>query len=125
MTNPQQRSAPNRKRIRLGPEASGPAPTCDITAFIGRFKNLVQREAWGQGVEGRIWQASFYGHFFRKDEDVNALVDYILNNPVRRGLMAGWEVYPFAGSLVFALDRMEGGTSPRATPERAEEWERE
>ncbi len=55
------------------------------------------------GVEGRIWQESFWDHFLRADERVERVVEYVLNNPVRKGLAANRREYPFAGSLVFEL----------------------
>ena len=79
----------------------GPSPSCDIVTFVGQFKNLAQRAAWQHGVDGRIWQESFWDHFLRADEDVERTVVYALNNPVRKGLAATWREYPFAGSLVY------------------------
>ncbi len=81
----------------------GPSPTCDIVAFVGQVKNLVQRAVWRLGVEGRFWQRSFWDHFLRQDEDVEIAVRYVLNNPVRAGLVREWREYPFSGSLVFSL----------------------
>ena len=51
----------------------GASPTCDIVTFVGRFKNLAQREAWRLGVEDAFWQASFWGHFLRGDERIEAV----------------------------------------------------
>ncbi len=80
-----------------------PSPTCDITKFVGQFKNLAQRALWQRGVQGRFWQESFWDHFLRSDEEVERVVDYVLNNPVRKGLVTTWREYEFAGSLVFDL----------------------
>jgi len=80
-----------------------PSGTCDVVTFVGRFKNLVQRAAWKQGIVGAFWQASFWDHFVRADEQIERVVDYVLANPVRRGLVSRWQEYPFSGSLVFAL----------------------
>jgi putative transposase len=81
----------------------GPSDRCDIVSFVGQYKNLVQRAAWKRGVTGRIWQVSFWDRFLRADEQVEQAVAYVLNNPVRAGLVSEWRQYPYAGSLVFEL----------------------
>jgi REP element-mobilizing transposase RayT len=45
------------------------------------------------------WQKDFYDHIIRKHEDLASQVRYILNNPVRKGLVSSWEEYPFKGSI--------------------------
>jgi putative transposase len=79
----------------------GPSPRCDVVTFVGQFKNLVLRIAWTRGTQGSFWQSSFWDHFVRSDEGLRAVVEYVLANPVRRGLATDWRDYPFAGSLVF------------------------
>ena len=80
-----------------------PSPDCDIVCFVGEFKNLVQRAAWQVGVKGSFWQASFWDHFLRAEEQLERVVEYVLDNPVRQGLAAERRDYPFSGSLVFTL----------------------
>ena len=81
----------------------GASPACDIVTFVGQFKNLAQRAAWGHGVAGAFWQTGFWDHVLQQDEQVDAVVRYVLHNPVRGGLVASWRDYPFCGSLVFDL----------------------
>ncbi|MBM2827172.1 MAG: hypothetical protein HW403_1236 [Dehalococcoidia bacterium] len=81
----------------------GPSPTCDIISFVGQFKNLAQRAAWSYSVRGAFWQKSFWDHFLREEEDIEAVVSYIMHNPVRSGLVTDWRDYPFCGSLEFEL----------------------
>ena len=45
------------------------------------------------------WQKDFYDHIVRKSEDLGAQVRYILENPVRRGLVKHWWEYPFLGAI--------------------------
>ena len=78
----------------------GPSQNCDNVTFVGQFKNLVQRAAWQHDVKGIFWQKSFWDHFLRRDEDLNRVIEYVLNNPVRKGLVNEWCHYPFSGSLV-------------------------
>ena len=81
----------------------GPVPGCDLVTFVGQFKNLTQRAFWRLGRRGKIWQQSFWDHLLRAEEDVAVVLSYILNNPVRAGLVRSWRDYPFAGSLIFTL----------------------
>jgi putative transposase len=80
-----------------------PSATHDVITFVGQFKNLAQRAAWRHGVTGAFWQRSFWDHFLRVDEDIERVVAYVLNNPVRAGLVPEWRNYPFSGSLVWNL----------------------
>ena len=86
----------------------GASATCDIVTFVGQFKNLAQRAAWLRGVPGAFWQPSFWDHFLRNDEDVETAVTYVLNNPVRSGLVRRWQDYLSSGSLVFDLREQHG-----------------
>jgi putative transposase len=79
----------------------GPSDTCDVVAFVGQYKNLVQRRVWGHGMAGKIWQKSFWDHFLRSTENLEHTVEYTLNNPVRLGLSDDWRDYPYCGSLYF------------------------
>lgn len=55
---------------------------------------------------GMKWQKDFYGHIHRKDDDLRKHVNYILDNPVRKGLVANWKDYPFKGSLDFDIEKI-------------------
>ena len=45
------------------------------------------------------WQKDFYDHLHRSEKDLRKHIDYILRNPVRKGLVEDWRYYPFLGSL--------------------------
>ncbi len=90
----------------------GASPSCDIVTFVGQFKNLAQCEAWRLGVKGAFWQTSFWDHFLRGDERLEHAVEYVLNNPVRSGLVERWCDYRFSGSIVFELADAGGGQAP-------------
>ena len=90
----------------------GAAPSCDIVTFVGQFKNLAPREAWRLGVKGAFWQTSFWDHFLRGDERLAHAIEYVLNNPVRSGLVERWCDYRFSGSIVFELADIGGGQAP-------------
>lgn len=52
------------------------------------------------------WQKDFFDHIHRKEEDLKKHIFYVLNNPVRKGLVNDWKNYPFKGSLDFNLDEI-------------------
>lgn len=78
-----------------------PSAGCDLITFVGQFKNLAQRAAWTHGVSGRFWQQSFWDRFLRAGDQLQTHVQYVLDNPVRAGLVTDRRDYRFSGSLVF------------------------
>jgi REP element-mobilizing transposase RayT len=50
------------------------------------------------------WQKDFYDHIIRTNEDIAAQVRYVLDNPVRKGLVSVWQEYPFKGSIGCKLE---------------------
>jgi putative transposase len=50
------------------------------------------------------WQKDFYDHILRKDEDIKKHIEYVLYNPVRKGLVRHWKAYPYKGSTLYDLD---------------------
>jgi len=77
--------------------------TTSITDFVREMKGRGSKMAWRHGCQGTIWQRSFYDHFLRQDEECRAVAEYIIHNPVRRGMVGEWRDYPFCGSLVYDL----------------------
>jgi len=55
------------------------------------------------------WQKDFYDHIHRKDEDLKKHIRYIAENPVRGGLTARWEDYPYIGSVHYNLKVLLNG----------------
>ena len=73
-----------------------------IVDFKQRSGFWLAKQKCGHGLQPRIrWQKDFYDHILRKDEDVEKHVMYILNNPVRKGIVEDWRDYPYKGSTKF------------------------
>ena len=51
-----------------------------------------------------LWQRSYYDHVLRKEELLRDVALYILGNPVRKGLVEEYAMYPFSGSLLFNVE---------------------
>ena len=45
--------------------------------------------------QGTFWQPQYHDHALRNDEDLNEVVLYTLNNPVRAGLVEDFHDYPY------------------------------
>jgi putative transposase len=45
-----------------------------------------------------LWQKSYYDHVLRQDEDVREVIRYILENPIRAGLVESANDYPYSWS---------------------------
>ncbi|MDP2728077.1 MAG: transposase [Dehalococcoidia bacterium] len=99
---------PDHIHIVLGPSAD-----CDIMTFVGQYKNLVQRAAWGLGVNGGFWQTGFWDRFLRAEEQVEQVVEYVLNNPIRRGLVDIGAIILFQGRWFFHYGARAGDKPPR------------
>jgi hypothetical protein len=53
---------------------------------------------------GIRWQKDFYDHIIKKNENLSTQVRYILDNPVRKGLVSHWYEYCYKGSIGCNLD---------------------
>ncbi len=47
------------------------------------------------GRKGRVWQAESFDHVLRSSENLDQKVQYLLENPARRGLVSQWGDYPW------------------------------
>ena len=60
-----------------------------ITGSSGRAVNQLL------GRSGRMWQKESFDHELRRDENVRATCEYVCRNPVRKGLCATPDEYPW------------------------------
>ena len=61
-----------------------------------------------------LWQRYGFEHTLRDDELTLAVAKYILENPVRAGLVNRVEDYPFVGSLVYSLAELLEAVAARS-----------
>ena len=45
--------------------------------------------------KGRVWQPESFDHVLRSSESLDAKIQYLLDNPVRKGLARSWQNYPW------------------------------
>mgnify|MGYP003730669011 CR=1 FL=1 len=70
-----------------------------VLVFTERFKGKTTNASWKSGWQGKLWQPRYYDHVIRKEESLVKIAQYILDNPVRKGLCASAEDWPWGGCL--------------------------
>jgi len=63
-----------------------------VSAFK-RYSARAAKKSWG--IE-QLWQKNFYDHVIRRDESLIKVAEYIVNNPVRKGMVREWKEYPYS-----------------------------
>jgi putative transposase len=84
----------------------------DGKKFISTAKQCAAHE-YAKKFKQRLWQPFGYEHVMRDDEDLPAKVRYVLENPVRAGLVKTVLEYPFSGSQVYDLRQLIDGLPQR------------
>jgi putative transposase len=83
----------------------GKSPSSDGRDFIKRsrqYSAFYYSRAFGM----KPWQRYGYDHVLRDDEKTVVVARYILNNPIRAGLVKRIEDYPYCGSLEWPLEAL-------------------
>ena len=76
----------------------------DLRVFVHRLKQATGFEAARRGIE--LWQPSWFESTLRDDEDELRTIAYIVNNPVRAGLVLSPADWPAWGSQVFTRQQL-------------------
>jgi len=74
-----------------------------IIDLMRKFKSISTLKSREFGFSGRIYQPRFYDHFLKGEDDIEKHTRYILENPIRKGMVKRIQDYPLLGSLVFNL----------------------
>jgi len=83
----------------------GQTDEADCKRFISRAKQYSAYQHSRQFKE-RLWQRYTFERVLREHESTNTVVRYILENPIRAGLVERIEDYPFVGSFVYTLPQL-------------------
>jgi len=78
------------------------------SADLRQWVRYAKREASRRLGRPGMWQRSYWDRHARAAEDVGDMVEYVLNNPVRRELCEDWSEWPYSWSL------WHGGSGPAA-----------
>jgi REP element-mobilizing transposase RayT len=71
----------------------------NLKKFISLFKQK-SGYRFKRNYHEDLWHISYYDHALRKEEDIEKVASYILQNPVRKGLVSDLREYLFSGSFV-------------------------
>jgi putative transposase len=71
----------------------------DVRKCIKDAKQRTSYQAVRLGL-GRLWQSGYHDRIVRQDEDLAGYVDYIVQNPVRAGLVRRASDYPYVSALI-------------------------
>ncbi len=64
--------------------------------WVSAFKRYTARVIRKMYSIKPLWQPNFYDHIVRRDESLIEICQYVLNNPVRKGIVSAWEEYPYS-----------------------------
>ncbi len=90
----------------------GLADTSDGKRFIIRSKQC-SAHAYAAILKARLWQPNGFEHVLRDEEKTHMVARYILENPVRAGLVQSPLDYPFLGSQVYGVKELLEGLYQR------------
>jgi REP element-mobilizing transposase RayT len=71
-----------------------------VIDLVGAFKSCATRDSRAFGFKEKIFQPRFHDHFIRTPVNFENSIMYILNNPVRKGLVKDYSEYPFCRRLL-------------------------
>jgi REP element-mobilizing transposase RayT len=75
---------------------------CSLAEIMNAIKGAsAHRVNRALGRKGRVWQPESFDHVLRSSESLDAKIEYLLDNPVRRGLVAEWVDYPWVWRKAF------------------------
>ena len=74
-----------------------------LTDWMKSLKNVLSSTLRSAGVSPPHFQKGFFDHVLRSAESYGEKWQYVLENPVRAGLVSQWKKWPFRGEI-FALE---------------------
>ena len=80
------------------------AAAASLSDFIGGWKRWTSRRIsnlprTASAATGPIWQREFFDHVLRSSESYGEKWNYVCENPVRAGLVAYADDWPYAGEI--------------------------
>jgi putative transposase len=87
----------------------------DVVKFVAQWKQSTGY-IFRHELPPRFWERRFYDHVLRRAEDSEAVAWYIWMNPVRQGMVAEPEGYPFSGSFTVEWPRKVPNSTTWAPP---------
>jgi putative transposase len=86
---------PNHLHVIVSPGES----TLSLSKFLNIFKGRTTAVFKDSKGLRKIWQRSAFDHVIRTEENLRMIVEYIRNNPVRKGIVKKVDDYPYSESF--------------------------
>jgi putative transposase len=87
---------PNHLHLVIVPLPKEDGRFHSLTEIMHSLKRYTARQAnLLLGREGAFWQAESYDHVVRDEAEARRIIEYVLNNPVKAGLVQSWEDWPW------------------------------
>jgi len=83
--------------------------TIDAHGDVAKFARLAKQYAGyvhSKQAADRLWQPSWHDRMLRKSDDLLTVVRYVLQNPIRAGLVRDAREYPYLGSGVMTREAL-------------------
>ena len=87
----------------------GTSHAADLRRFVKTAKQS-SGQMYAARTKQRLWQDSYYDHVVRPEEDLSAIARYIIDNPVRAGIVESPLDYPFVGSDMWPVETIVRGS---------------
>jgi len=89
----------NHVHLLLQPREKTPGTWYDLSDFLKRIKGISARKINKMlGTGGKVWQAESFDRIIRDDDELIEKWNYIINNPVKAGLVSKPDEYPYCFS---------------------------
>ena len=72
----------------------------NLSIWISSFKRFISGQVRSKFGIIDFWHLNYYDHIVRTDESLKNIAEYILNNPVRKKIVAHWQSYPYSKLLI-------------------------
>jgi REP element-mobilizing transposase RayT len=89
----------------------GVAEASDLAKAMHAWKQRTGYD-WKRRHGTPLWQEGFHDRVLRAEDDTPAVVRYLLENPVRAGLVATVTDYPWIGSSRFSIEQLLEESAP-------------
>jgi putative transposase len=84
---------PDHVHFVCGPSTEG----ASVMTLVERFKGASTNAAWKTGWKRPLWQQRCHDRHLEDEEAVRAAGEYVLNNPVRAGLVEAPDLWMWSG----------------------------
>lgn len=83
----------------------GRSDRSDLHRFVKRIKQS-SGQIYARTAKEPLWQDSYYDHVVRPEESLSGIGCYIIQNPVRAGLVTSPLDYQFSGSTLWSIEEL-------------------